>query len=68
MLNVKEFSKKVNLSTVTVYRLLAAKEIPFHAVGRKKFFTEGDVEGFYEATAIPAKCKPGLVCTTADMS
>jgi len=43
----------LNLSIVTIRRLIKKREIPYHRIGHKYFFTEEDLETCLSQTAVP---------------
>ena len=45
---VEELAERLQLTRMTIYRLVKRGEIPYYQIGRSKRFRAGDVEEFLE--------------------
>jgi excisionase family DNA binding protein len=55
LMTLKEAAPKLRISAITLRRMAAKKDIPFHRVGSKYLFTDGDIEEYLKSCEVPAK-------------
>jgi excisionase family DNA binding protein len=53
LLTLGETAPILNLSVITIRRLIKKREIPFHRIGHKFFFTEEDIQTIISQSASP---------------
>jgi excisionase family DNA binding protein len=53
LLSLGETAPILNLSIITIRRLIKKREIPFHRIGHKYLFTEEDIHAILSESAVP---------------
>jgi len=53
LLTLSETAPILNLSVITIRRLIKKREIPFHRIGHKFFFTDEDINTIISQSASP---------------
>jgi len=56
--NKTQYAKKLGVSVETVDRFRQAGKMPFHSIGKRVIFTDGDLMDFLALCAIPATNAP----------
>jgi excisionase family DNA binding protein len=57
LLNSSETAKELHIHQCTIYRLIAKGGIDYHRIGKKIFFTQGDIEQYLKRCAVQAAAK-----------
>lgn len=61
-LNIDQAARFLGLKKGTVYNMIARRAIPYHKVGRRVLFTQGELASWFDSTlvpSIPSLCRPG---------
>ena len=53
LMTIRDAVSILNISIITIRRLIKKHEIPYHKIGRKFFFTEEDILAYLSKTAVP---------------
>ena len=53
LINLADAAPILNISVITIRRLIKKREIPYHRIGHKYFFTEEDIQTYLSQTAVP---------------
>ena len=53
LLTLSNAAPILNLSVITIRRLIKKREIPYHRIGHKYFFTEEDIYAILLKSAVP---------------
>ena len=53
--DVKGFARRLGIPVYRAYMLVESGQIPHRRIGRRVYFTEGDVEAFVSSLARPAR-------------
>ena len=53
LLSVRDAAPILNISVITIRRLIKKREIPHHRIGHKYFFTDDDIQNYISQTAVP---------------
>lgn len=53
LFNIQETAPKLRIAEITLRRLIKKREIPFHRIGRKYFFTNDDINYYLNKISYP---------------
>jgi len=53
LITIREAAPILNISVITIRRLIKKQAIPHHRIGHKFFFTEEDIQAILNQSAIP---------------
>jgi len=53
LLSIRVTAPLLNMAEITLRRIIRKKEIPFHKIGKRYFFTDEDIETYLSQTAVP---------------
>jgi len=51
LFTTKTAAPKLHCAEVTLRRLVASGQLPYHKIGRRIFFTQSDIDAFLDAAA-----------------
>jgi excisionase family DNA binding protein len=57
LLRIRDAAPMLKISQITLRRLIKKKEIPYHRIGNRYFFTEEDIENYLSNVSVPMKDK-----------
>jgi len=57
LLRVRDTAPMLKISEITLRRLIKKKEIPYHRIGDRYFFTEEDIKLYLSNVFVPMKRK-----------
>jgi|TergutMp193P3_1026864.scaffolds.fasta_scaffold14984_2 excisionase family DNA binding protein len=60
LLSIIDAAPMLKISEITLRRLIKKKEIPYHRIGKRYFFTEEDIENYLSNVSVPMKDKSNV--------
>jgi len=55
LMSIRVVAPTLNMAEITLRRLIRKREIPFHRIGHRYFFTEENINEYLSKTAVPMK-------------